>query len=261
VNGQRARIYSTEAIPLRRMDYGEADRIMTVLTPFHGKVRILAKGVRRPTSRMSGHLELFNHTQLQLARGRDLQILSQASTIQAFRGIRESVVKAAHAFHLVELTDGFLQDGDSHPEVFNLLLWALGRLGEDEHVPGLIARCFELNLLSAAGYRPDLQTCLRCQTAIEPGSNGYSVNLGGTLCPACAPLVPDATPVGSDTLKLLRFLQRTPRDRLGPVQVPETVLAEAERLMRRHIEFALERRLRASDFVRQASEATPVYTP
>src|SRR5436189_3955088 len=119
----RTRVYSTEAIPLRRMDYGEADRIITVFTPFQGKIRLLAKGVRRPTSRMAGHVELFTHAQMQLAKGRDLEILSQASTISAFRRIREDVVRAANAFHLAELTDGFLQDGDSHPDVFNLLLW------------------------------------------------------------------------------------------------------------------------------------------
>lgn len=241
------------------MDYGEADRIITVLTPFQGKVRLLAKGVRRPTSRMAGHVELFNHAQLQLARGRDLEILSQAATIQAFRGIRENVVKAAQAFHLAELTDGFLQDADAHPEVFNLLLWALARLSEDEFEPGYIARFYELHLLSAVGFRPDLQACLRCQIAIEPGSNRYSVTLGGVVCPVCAPLVLDATPVRSDALKLLRFLQRTARDRLRAVNVADQVLGEAERLMRRHLEFALERRLRASDFVRQATESTPAY--
>lgn len=255
------RVYSTEAIPLRRMDYGEADRIITVITPFRGKVRLLAKGVRRPTSRMAGQVELFNHSHLQLARGRDLDILSQAATIQSFRGIRENVVKAAHAFHLVELTDGFLEDGDPHPEVFNLLLWVLARLGEDEHTPAFIARFFELHLLSATGFRPGLQTCLRCRGAIEPGANGYSVTLGGVLCPSCAPVVPDAAPVGSDALKLLRFLQRTGCDRLQPVQVPHAVLGEAEWLMRRQLEFALERRLRASDFVHQASETALAYTP
>ena len=255
----RARVYSTEAIPLRRMDYGEADRIITVLTPFQGKVRLLAKGVRRPTSRMAGHIELFNHTQLQLARGRDLEILSQAATIASFRGIRDNVVKAAQAFHLAELTDGFLLDGDAHLEVFNLLLWSLARLSEDEFAPEFIARFFELHLLSAVGFHPGLQTCLRCQTNIEPGANGYSVFLGGVVCPLCAPIVPDASPVGSDALKLLRFLQRTSRDSLRVVHVASPVLSEAEWLMRRHLEFALERKLRATDFVRRAMESAPAY--
>jgi DNA repair protein RecO (recombination protein O) len=258
MNTQRARLYTTEGIALRRMDYGEADRILTVLTPFAGKVRVLAKGVRRPSSRMAGHVELFNHAQLQLARGRDLEILSQATTLHSFQGIRENLISAAHAFHLAELADAFLQDGDPHPEVFNLLLWALSRLSDADGA-AIIARCFELQLLNAAGFRPDLQQCLRCQAVIEPGNNGYSVAMGGVLCPACAPVVPDAAPIGSDTLKLLRYLQRTPRERVQLVQVPPGVLGEAERLMRRHIEFALERRLRATDFVRQASETAPAY--
>lgn len=239
------------------MDFGEADRLLTVLSPSLGKLRVLAKGVRRPSSHMAGHVELFAHTHLQLARGRDLDIVTQASTIEPFRTLRENMVKVAHAFHLAELCDGFLQDADPHPAVFGLLLSTLHRLAGDDYRASFAARAFELHLLQEVGYRPDLTTCLRCQSRIEPGANSYSVSLGGAVCPQCALTVPDAGPISSDVLKLLRHLQRTPNDRLRPVAVSEAVLREAERVMRRHLEFALERRLQASDFVRQATEAMP----
>ncbi|MSQ23180.1 MAG: DNA repair protein RecO [Chloroflexi bacterium] len=250
----RAHVYSTEGITLRRMDFGEADRILTVLTPFLGKVRLIAKGVRRPTSRMAGHVELFSHAQLQAARGRDLDVLTQASTIEPFRSVRENMVKAAHGFQLVELADGFMQDGDAHPAVFRLLLAGLGALAGDEYPAPFVARWYEIQLLAEVGYRPDLASCVRCRATIAAAVNGYSVMLGGALCPACAALVPDGLFVGADAMKLLRFLQRTAHAQLHPIAVPEPVFAEAEQVLRRHIEFALERRLRSSDFVRQVSQ-------
>lgn len=248
----RARIYSTEAITLRRMDFGEADRILTVLTPFMGKLRLLAKGVRRPTSRIAGHVEPFSLAQLMVTRGRDLDLLTQASTIESFREVREHLVKVAHAFHFAELIDGFLQDRDPHPEVFELFRGALGLLCDDAYTPSLVARYFEVQLLDAVGYRPELAKCLRCGSEVEPVSNGYSVSLGGVLCPECAPLVADGGPVRADALKLLRFLQRTPAARFHPVAAPAEVMSEGERVLRRQLEYALERCLRATEFVHQA---------
>lgn len=252
MSGLRARIYSTEAITLRRMDFGEADRILTVITPAMGKLRLLAKGVRRPTSRLAGHIEPFSLAQLMVAKGRDLDLVTQASTLQPFRGVREHMVKAAQAFHLAELVDGFLQDWDAHPEVFDLFQAALSQLDAEAFEPPLVARYFEVQLLDAVGYRPELANCLRCGAAIEPVTNGYSVSLGGVLCATCGPLVPDGGPIRADALKLMRFLQRTPMTRFHPVVVPTDVMGEAERLLRRQLEFTLERRLRATDFVHQA---------
>ena len=239
------------------MDFGEADRILTVLSPSLGKLRLLAKGVRRPSSRMAGHVELFSHTHYQVAKGRDLDVLTQAATIEPFRALRENMVKVAHAFHLADLCDGFLQDADPHADAFALLLSALGRLAGDEYEPSFVTRAFELHLLQEVGFRPQLTGCLRCRSAIEPGPNSYSVSLGGVLCPACAPIVPDAIGISPEALKLLRFLQRTPDAGLHAVAVADAVLGEAERVMRRHLEFALERRLKASDFVHRAIEAMP----
>src|SRR5947208_1116965 len=138
----RARLHSTDAIPLKRMDYGEADRIITVLTPDRGKLRILARGVRRSTSRMAGHLELFSHAHLVLARGRDLDTVTQASTVEPFRRTREDMIAVSYAYHLAELVDSLLEDNDPHAEVFRLLREALSALEEHPATPDLVARHF-----------------------------------------------------------------------------------------------------------------------
>jgi DNA repair protein RecO (recombination protein O) len=241
------------------MDYGEADRIITVLTPERGKLRVLARAVRRSTSRMSGHLELFAHAHLVLARGRDLDTVTQASTVKAYRSLREDMVALSYAYHLGELVDSLLQDHDPHVEVFGLLDEALAALDEGAAAPDLVARHFELHLLDAVGFRPELGECLNCGAPIQPGSNGFSVLRGGVFCPVCSQQEPSARPIAVDTLKLLRYLQRTRRAREVTVRAVGDAANDAERVLRRHIENVLERRLRAAEFVRIVAETAASY--
>lgn len=250
----RARVFSTEAIPIRRMDFGEADRIITALTPRDGKLRLLAKGVRRPTSRMAGHLEPFTHTRIRVARGRDLDLVTEASTIEPFRAVREDLTRAVHAFHWAELVDGFLPDGEAQADVFGLLRSALVALENRDDVAELVSRHFELHLLSVLGYRPELTACVSCRAEIRPVPNGYSASMGGVLCANCAPAHPGTTSVSVDALKLFRFLQRTPFGIDLSLKAPRGVLQEGEELLRRHLEWVLERRLRAADFIRQFAQ-------
>lgn len=255
----RARVYATEAIPLKRMDFGEADRIITLFTPGLGKVRAIARGVRRSTSRMAGHLELFTCSHLMLARGRELDIVTQASTVEPFRALREDLVKSSQAYHLCELVDAFLQDRDENRAAFMLLRSALGALAGSDVVPELVARHFELQFLAAVGFQPQLYSCLSCEASIQAEANAYSVPLGGVLCPACAPSEPSARAIATDTLKLLRFLQRTAAVGDVALGVPSAALRESERLLREVVEFVLERRLRAAEFVHQVAETTAGY--
>jgi DNA repair protein RecO (recombination protein O) len=237
------------------MDFGEADRILTLFTPRVGKLRVLAKGVRRSTSRMAGHLELFAHSQLMLARGRDLDVVTQAATIDPVREVRDDLVKSSYAFHLVELVDAFLQDRDPHPDVFALLMDALRVLAKGDISLDLVARHFEVRLLAAVGFGPELTTCLGCRAEIQAEANWYSVTNGGVLCSRCGSHEASAGPIDVRVLKMLRHLQRTPSPGTLAVRVPSSVREELERLLRRQVEFVLERKLRATDFVHRV--ATP----
>jgi DNA repair protein RecO (recombination protein O) len=255
----RARVYGSEAIALKRMDFGEADRIVTVLTPGYGKFRCIAKGVRKSTNRLSGFLEPFAHVHLMLAHGRELDVVTQAATIAPFRELRDDLVRSSHAYHLAELVDGFLQDRDEHRSVFSLLGEALAALAGGAIAPDLVARHFEIHLLAAVGFRPELVTCLKCPNAIAPGANGYSPHLGGVVCPACTPTEESARRIPTDTLKLLRLLQRTSSVADLHLTVASATLSETERLMRVHLELLLERRLRATEFVHHVREAAAGY--
>src|SRR6476646_11311739 len=128
-------VYSTEAICLRRTDFGEADRILTLFTPTYGKVRAVAKGVRRTTSRLAGHLEPFTRTQLLLATGRDLDIVTQAEAKERLDALRQDVGHATGAGYVAELVDRFLEDADPHPRLYTLFVETLRLLDDGAAAP------------------------------------------------------------------------------------------------------------------------------
>ncbi len=124
----RPRVYSTEGFTLRRTDFGEADRILTLFTPTYGKIRAIAKGVRKTKSRLAGHLEPFTRTQLLLATGRDLDIVTQAEGRERFERLPTDFWSATAAWYVAELVDRFLEDADPHPRLYALFVETLRRL-------------------------------------------------------------------------------------------------------------------------------------
>ena len=116
------RLYRARGFVLKRMDLGEADRILTLYTREHGKVRAVARGVRKTTSRSAGHLEPCILTELSLAVGKELDVISQAETRSAFREVREDLVLTTHAYYLAELTDSLTDDRLENREVFDALV-------------------------------------------------------------------------------------------------------------------------------------------
>src|SRR5207237_1308157 len=128
-------LYKTEAIVLDRKDFGEADRLLTLFTPGLGKVRAIAKGARRTTSRLSGHIELFTHTYLFLASGRNLDIVTQSQMIHSHERLREDLWRAALGFHVLELVNHFSEERQDNPGLWWALLDVLARLDEAPELP------------------------------------------------------------------------------------------------------------------------------
>ncbi len=252
----RPRVYRTQAVVIRRMDYGEADRILTVVTPHHGKLRLIAKGVRRPTSKLGGHLELFNHADLVVARGRDLDVVTQAVTMRAFPSLYVHLDRVVHAYQAAELVDNMVAERAESFGIFLLFVRFLASV-DDGVDPRVALRHFELRLLAAAGYRPQLQECVACRQAVEPTLNFFSYRLGGVLCPRCGAKEPAAVPVGVPTLKVLRLVERAGDPREIRVVIPGSVLQEVARLLREYLEQIIDRRLRSPDLLVQTGRWYP----
>ena len=245
----RHRTYRTEAVVLRRQDFGEADRLVTLFTPQHGKLRALAKGARKPASRKTGHLELFSRSDLLLARGREMDLVTQAAMLEAFRPIREDLYLTSCATYAVELLDRFTLDGTENRPLYDLLVRALGWLGGPAD-PGLTLRYYELQLLALVGYRPELQRCLRRGETIREEDQFFSAADGGVVCPKCGPETHGALPISAAALKYLRYLQRCSYAEAVAVRVRPLLQSELERMTQHYITYLLERRLKSVEFMR-----------
>ena len=180
-------LYRDEGIVLRTQKLGEADRIVTVLTRRHGKVRAVAKGVRRTKSKFGARLEPFTHVDLQLYTGRNLDIVSQVESIRSYGQEIVADYPAYTAGTAVLETADRLTAEEKEPSLrmFLLVVGALRTLGERVHQPGLVLDAFLLRAMSVAGWEPALSDCARCA---EPGPHRhFSVPAGGSVCPGCRP--------------------------------------------------------------------------
>ncbi|GBD16235.1 DNA repair protein RecO [bacterium HR26] len=201
----RIRLYRVEAVVLRRWDLGEADRILNLYTRQRGKLRAVAKGVRRPKSRLAGHLELFARSSLLIARGRDLDIVTQAELIDPYRDLRRDERRIGLAGYVADLLDALTSEDDPQPLVFELLTETLRGIASQPD-PFFVVRRYELRLLSALGYQPELYRCVVCGRPLEPVTNAFAPQLGGVACPPCAARDPAAVPLPVSAVKALRLL-------------------------------------------------------
>jgi DNA repair protein RecO (recombination protein O) len=256
----RGRTYRTQAVVLRRTDFGEADRVLTLFTVVEGKVRAVAKGVRRTVSRSSGHLELFAQSDLMLARGRELDVVAQAETVRSFRALREDLLCTSYAYELAEVVDALAEDRQPNEALFEALVQALTALDEGAE-PRLLLSHFILLALDVTGFRPQLGECVVCREPLKPEINLFDSALGGAVCPRCAPDVPTGRAVPVNVMKVLRLLQRTATVGQLGVSIPADVTRDVERLLREHLEGVAERQMRAAAFVARVREATGPYQP
>lgn len=265
----RPHVYKTEAVVLDRKDFGEADRLLTLYTPGLGKVRAIAKGARRTTSRLSGHIELFTHTSLFLAEGRNLDIVTQSQLIHSHERLREDLWRAALGFHILELVNHFSEEGLENPAVWQALLEALRRLdsdGDPPPTPGVLAerpavsgqpaanpelavRLFEAQLLDHTGYRPEMHCCTVCRERLLPVENYFHAPSGGVLCPHCAAGHASLLPLSVDAIKVFRLLQDGDFALACRLRLGGDTLRQMETAMRRHISHVLERDLRTAHLV------------
>lgn len=244
------RIFRTDAVILRRHDFGEADRLLTLLTPEHGKLRAIAKGARKPIARKTGHVELYTLVDMLIARGRDLHIVQQAETKEPFLPLHEDLLRGSYASYVVELLDRFTAEQDPGRGEFRLLVQTLGWLGTEDD-PRLVTRYYELRLLELAGFAPALHTCGVGQEPLEPRDQFFSPADGGVVCPEHRAGMERGLPLTLTALKALRHLQRQPWHVVRGLQVGGPLHRDLERLMLSYIAYLLEQRLQSVEFLRK----------
>jgi DNA repair protein RecO (recombination protein O) len=242
-----SRTYQTEAIIIRKIKLGEADRIITLFTPHLGKIRAVAKGVRRPKSRLSGHLELLTYSRVDLVHGRNLDTVIGAETINGFLPLKADLDLSAQALYITELVEQFTVENAENFPLFELLLDTLDKLQNEENRE-MLTHYFEMHLLSVTGYRPELACCVICKKPLEPIENAFSMNSGGVLCDVCL-TNRYCFPVSVNTLKVLRLLQRDDYATVRRVKLTFEIASELNTILRSYIRYLLEQEVKSTDFM------------
>jgi DNA repair protein RecO (recombination protein O) len=243
-------VYRTEAVVLRRHDLGEADRILTLYARGYGKIRAVAKGVRKPASRKAGHVELFMRVDLLLSEGRTLDVITQAQTLDPFISLRDNLEHTVYASHFVELLDAFTEEADENDRLYHLLVSGLTWLCQTSDLQRT-ARYYELRLLDVVGYRPQLFECVICGEKIQAQDQFYSPQVGGVICPSCGPGHFHTRPLTLNLLKVLRYLQTHSFETVEQLNLSSAVCLEAERLLHDTLTYHLERRLKSAAFLQR----------
>ena len=238
-------LYREQGVVLRTWKLGEADRIVVFLTQGEGKVRAVAKGVRKTKSRFGGRLEPFSHVDLSLYRGRELDIVTQAEVISPFRALREDYDRVVAGTAMLEATDQVAQEHERNPLLYQMLVRALLTLDDDPSP--VLAAAFLWKLLSLEGFHPVLEVCAGCEEPVGETREPVVVDLdaGGVLCRSCAGPLGRRHAIGPAALSLVQRILGG--DLKRALAVPEgPAVREAERMALDALEHHVERRLRSA---------------
>jgi DNA repair protein RecO (recombination protein O) len=222
-------LYRVEGIVIRSMDYGEGNKIITILTKSYGKMSVMARGAKKVKSRQSAITQLFTYGEFIFYKTGSMGTLNHGEIIEAYHELREDIHKTAYCSYLMELTDRMLGDQDRCEFVFDQLKAALDAMKEDKD-PQILIHIYEMKMLGIAGYMPDLQQCVSCGSS--DGDMMLSAMLGGILCRRCWNRDPQAIALPETGLKLLRLFQQVDIRRLGKVELKPATKQMLKRCMR-----------------------------
>jgi DNA repair protein RecO (recombination protein O) len=233
-------LYRDQGVVLRTMKLGESDKIITFMTQMNGKVRGVAKGVRRPGSRFGARLEPATHVALQCYRGRELDVVTQVETIDANRALREHYGCLTHAVSMLEAVDQVAQERERNVALYRMLVGALRTLASDPSP--VVSAAFFWKLLSLEGFHPVLDVCARC--GAEGPFVAFDLEDGGVLCAGCGRH--SGRRVSVDALDVVGRMVGGGLNSVLAAPPSSTVLTEVERLGIAALEHHSERRLRSA---------------
>lgn len=250
-------VYQTRAIVLKQSKIGEADRIVTIYTPELGKLKAIAKGACRPGSKLGGNVEPLTYSSMMLAKGRNLDIITQSQTIDAFPALRKDLWHMACGLYTLELVDSSTLENSENSPLFDLLLNALRWLCQSEN-DKTVVRYFELHLLHHLGYRPQLRRCVNCNSSLNPVINFFSYGQGGILCPHCNQKEPVPRPLSVDALKVLRLWQGCDYATASRVKISSKLSSELKQVMQGYMRYLFQRELKSMAWLEELEKKSLV---
>lgn len=252
----RSRTLRTQAIVLRRVEYGEADLILTLLTPQHGKISAIARAARRPGAKASGHVELYSLSDMLLAHGTSLYLITQVDLVNPFLAIGDNLERMVYASHFVELIDRFTVDDQENRLAFDLLVRGLGWLCDPETDLRLASRYFEFRLLTIMGYAPSVFECVISGDELAAHDQFYSVADGGVVSYEHVDNASGLISLPLGAFKVLRHFSRHRWDGAKGLELSAATHAVLERVLLDTLAYLLERQLQSIAFLKRIANIT-----
>lgn len=238
---------------MRRQDLRETSLILNFYTKDFGKIKGIVRGVRGPHAQYGGgSLEVFAHDSIVFYERKksEFYTISQCDLVEFFNPIRGSLERLAYAAYIVELLDSVTQLADKNEDVFELLLNSL-RLLSGSSSAKRVTRIFEIKLLSLLGLMPSLELCANCGQKISESGMRFSIHHGGLVCNACLDKARDARPILPGTAKFIEHIRSSPFEKVERVKVASKVGEELESLLRKFLDYHIERRLKTIEFLKE----------
>ncbi|REE93036.1 DNA replication and repair protein RecO [Paenibacillus taihuensis] len=240
--------YRVEGIVIRSTDYGEGNKIITLLTSTHGKIGIVVRGAKKVKSRHGSLAQLFTYGEYLFFRNSGLGTLTHGEIIESHHILREQLELTAYSSYAAELVDKALQEEDVSNYIYEQLKACLTAFAGGKDV-AITIQLFEMKILEAAGYAPDFTACMSCGN--HEGRMALSARAGGILCSRCRYKDPGAIELSDGALKLLRFYRQLDLRRLGNIQVRDETKKQLKLIMRALMDTHLGLHLKSRSFLDQ----------
>lgn len=241
-------IYKVQGIVLKRTNLAEADRILTVFTREKGKIKVIAKGVRKTLSKLAGHLELFCLVDLRLAEGRNLDIITDAQVKKCFLNLRGNLRSTTTAYYLTEITEKMTAENQKHPEIFDLLLDVLQDVNQKQSQ--LLVSYFELNFLNESGFKPELYRCLLCHGKILPKDNYFSFQEGGLVCKNCSNTTLNFK-ISDSAIKVLRLFLKHKLSFVDKIKLDQKTVKEVSKITHQYLQYIHQKEFNSHKFLKK----------
>ncbi len=245
---KRIRTYKTDAIILSQRQFGETDKLITVFTKEHGKKTIIAKGILKSTSPLIYHLDNMNLTRLVMSKGKNLDLVTQASVIESFEQIRNSYELMVQGLYILELIDKFSIDNNADAKLYDSIIATFSRMNNNEPLL-LNVRLFELNLLQSSGLMPEFNQCIECSVPVSSEQTFINVNSGGVLCLNCKELHSNNILLSVPTIKVLRAMLFENYKQIKNIKISNEIHEELSNILIQFIDFHLQEPTKSHRFL------------
>lgn len=239
--------YREEGIVIRKKDFGEADKILTIYTRGRGRITAFAPGARKVTSRKTSATELFTHGIYFLSRGKNMDVITEWEILNSFYQLRDDLNKAALSFYMGELLNSFLVDGEPHYPMYRLFLESMSLLARAKEKHELWVRAFEIKSLAQQGFGPELFQCASCAKPLS-AEKYFQVSSGGTVCRGC---FEDGLLLTEEQLLFIRNLSRLNWNELSRLRFEDRHLINSEKILAHYLRGVLEKELESATFVKK----------